>query len=115
MRGRVDGTPQALPLKKTLSVFFEHRRDVIRRRTEYDLDEANDRRHVLQGLKVALDNLDRIIELIRKSRTREAASDGLTTAFALTPIQARAILDMPLGRLAALERQKILDELRAVE
>jgi DNA gyrase subunit A len=115
MLGLVDGTPQTLPLKKALSVFIEHRKDVIRRRTEYDLDEANDRRHVLQGLKVALDNLDRIIEIIRKSRTREAASDGLVAAFDLTPIQARAILDMPLGRLAALERQKILDELREVE
>jgi DNA gyrase subunit A len=115
MLGLVDGTPQTLPLKKALSVFIEHRKDVIRRRTEYDLDEANERRHVLQGLKVALDNLDRIIEIIRKSRTREAASDGLVAAFDLTPVQARAILDMPLGRLAALERQKILDELRDVE
>src|SRR5919199_962580 len=115
MLGLVDGTPQTLPLKKALSVFIEHRKDVIRRRTEYDLDEANDRRHVLQGLKVALDNLDRIIEIIRKARPREAASDGLVAAFDLTPIQARAILDMPLGRLAALERQKILDELREVE
>src|SRR5438874_96923 len=71
MLGLVDGTPQTLPLKKALSVFIEHRKDVIRRRTEYDLDEANDRRHVLQGLKVALDNLDRIIAIIRKSRSEE--------------------------------------------
>jgi DNA gyrase subunit A len=115
MLGLVDNAPHTLPLKKALSVFIEHRKDVIRRRTEYDLDEANDRRHILQGLKVALDNLDRVIAIIRKSKTREAATEGLTAAFDLSVIQARAILDMPLGRLAALERQKIVDELREVE
>ncbi len=115
MLGLVDGAPHTLPLKRALAVFIEHRREVIRRRTEFDLDEANDRRHILQGLKVALNNLDRVIEIIRKSRSREAATEGLVAAFNLTAIQARAILDMPLGRLAALERQKILDELREVE
>ena len=115
MLGLVDGAPHTLPLKKALSVFIEHRKEVIRRRTEYDLDEANDRRHILQGLKAALDNLDRVIAIIRKSRTRESATESLAADLDLSVIQARAILDMPLGRLAGLERQKIVDELREVE
>jgi len=115
MLGLVDGAPQTLPLKRALAVFIDHRKDVIRRRTEFDLDEANDRLHVLQGLKIAIDNLDQVIKVIRASRTREAATEGLVAALDLSVIQARAILDMPLGRLASLEQQKIVDELREVE
>ena len=115
MLGLVDNAPHMLPLKRALSVFIDHRKDVIRRRTEFDLDEANDRRHVLQGLKVAIDNLDRVIAIIRQSKNRDAASEGLVAALDLSVIQARAILDMPLGRLASLEQQRILDELREVE
>ena len=115
MLGLVDGAPQTLPLKRALAVFIEHRKDVIRRRTEFDLDEANDRLHVLQGLKIAIDNLDAVIGVIRAARTRDAATEGLVAAFDLSVIQARAILDMPLGRLASLEQQKIVDELREVE
>ncbi len=114
MIGLIDDRPQVLPLKKTLSVFIEHRRHVITRRTEFDLDEANDRRHILEGLKVALDNLDAVIALIRAAKTTDQAATGLIEQFGLTQVQARAILDMQLRRLASLERQKILDELAAV-
>jgi len=114
MLGLVDGAPQTLPLKRALAVFIDHRKDVIRRRTEFDLDEANDRLHVLQGLKIAIDNLDEVIRVIRASKNRDAATEGLVSSLDLTVIQARAILDMPLGRLAALEQQKIVDELREV-
>ncbi len=115
MLGLADGAPHTLPLKRSLTLFIEHRKEVIRRRTEFDLAEANDRRHILLGLRIALDNLDKVIAVIRASTTREAATEGLTATFDLSVIQARAILDMPLGRLASLERQRILDELAAVE
>jgi DNA gyrase subunit A len=115
MLGLVDDRPHILPLKKALAAFIEHRRHVITRRTEFDLDEANDRRHVLEGLKIALDNLDKVIALIRAAKTTDEAMAGLCERFGLTQVQARAILDTQLRRLASLERQKILDELVAVQ
>ncbi len=115
MLGLVDGAPHTLPLKRALTEFIAHRKEVIRLRTEYDLDEANDRKHVLEGLKIAIDNLDEVIRIIRASRNRDAATEGLIASLSMTQIQARAVLDTPLGRLAALEIQKIIDELREVE
>ena len=106
--------PRVLPLKKALQYYIGHREEVIRRRTEYDLERARARAHILEGLKIALDNLDAIIETIRSSRTRDSARNNLRQNFKLSEAQANAILEMQLGRLAALERKKIEDEYRDV-
>ena len=110
----VDGEPRVLPLKRMLALFLEHRLDVIRRRSEYELRRARHRQHVLEGLRVALDHIDAIIETIRRSDDGAAARDNLMTRFGLSEIQAQAILDMQLRRLAALERRKIEDEYQEV-
>src|SRR6185436_7730157 len=89
---------------------IDWRREVVRRRTEFDLEKAKDRAHILEGLKIALDNLDEVIRTIRESASAEAAFQTLQERFTLSEIQARAILDMQLRRLAALERQQIIDE-----
>src|SRR5437773_2681293 len=107
----VGGRPKVLNLLELVESFVEFRREVVRRRTEFDLEAAEARYHVLEGLKIALDHLDEVIKLIRGSKTVPEARDGLATQFALTAIQAQAILDMQLQRLTGLERQKILDEL----
>src|SRR5262245_26893673 len=107
MLSLVDGRPQTLPLKATLEQYVEHRRIVVRRRTEFELAEAEKRAHILEGLKIALDHLDEVIALIRKSPDTDAARAGLMKTFGLSEIQANAILDMRLGRLVALEREKI--------
>ncbi|MBK9710985.1 MAG: DNA gyrase subunit A [Kouleothrix sp.] len=104
--------PRVLTLKRMLQEHIDHRREVIRRRTQFDLEKARARAHVLEGLKIALDNLDAIITTIRNSRTRDSARNNLISNFKLTEIQASAILDLALGRLAALERKKIEDEYR---
>src|SRR5262249_23535872 len=91
--------------------FVQFRRDVVRRRTEFELKKAEARYHILEGLKIALDHLDAVIKLIRGSKTVPEARGGLVTGFGLSEIQAQAILDMQLQRLTGLERQKILDEL----
>ncbi len=106
--------PRVLTLKRVLHEHIEHRREVIRRRTEFDLERARARAHILEGLKIALDNLDEIIRTIRESATVEIARDTLMRRFALSDIQAQAILDMQLRRLAALERKKIEDEYNEV-
>jgi DNA gyrase subunit A len=106
--------PRVLTLKRALQEYVEHRREVIRRRTEHDLAKARARAHILEGLKIALDNLDEVIRTIRESRTAESARNNLIRNFSLTEIQAQAILDMQLRRLAALERKKIEDEYREV-
>lgn len=106
----VDGTPHTLSLKQILIEYVRHRQKVIIRRTIFDLTEAKRRSHILEGLKIALDNLDAVISTIRKSRTQEAAKENLIKKFGLTEIQATAILDMQLKRLAALEREKIENE-----
>lgn len=106
----VDGQPRVLSLKRALSIHIEHRRDVTTRRIQFDLEKARRRAHILEGLRIALANLDAIIVLIRASNDVEEARAGLMGRFNLTQIQAQAILDMQLRRLAALERQKIEDE-----
>jgi len=106
--------PRVLPLKKVLQYYIDHRREVIRRRTEYELDKARRRAHILEGLKIALDHLDEVIQTIRESRTRDSARNNLMRNFKLSEEQANAILEMQLGRLAALERKKIEDEYREV-
>ncbi|MBN2471788.1 MAG: DNA gyrase subunit A [Anaerolineae bacterium] len=110
MLALVDNEPRTLSLKQALRVFLEHRLDVIRRRSEFDLARARERAHILEGLIIALDNLDEVIDTIRRSRTTETARANLRKTFGLTEIQAQAILDMQLRRLAGLERKKIQDE-----
>ena len=111
----VDGVPQTLALKEMLEYFIAHRKEVVTRRTKYDLRIAEAREHILIGLKKALDHLDEIIALIRKSKTVDDARNGLMTKFKFSEIQAQAILDLRLQKLAALERQKIEDELKEVQ
>ena len=106
----VDGTPHTLNLKQILVEYIKHRQRVIIRRTIYELTEAKRRAHILEGLKIALDNLDAVIKTIRSSKTQEDAKSNLIKKFGLTEIQATAILDMQLRRLAALEREKIEKE-----
>src|SRR5439155_14627260 len=107
----VGGRPKVLNLLQLVESFVEFRRDVVRRRTEFELKKAEARYHILEGLKIALDRLDAVIKLIRGAKTVPEARDGLMAGFGLTQIQAQAILDMQLQRLTGLERQKILDEL----
>ena len=110
MLALVDGQPQTLPLKQVLQHHIDWRREVVRRRTEFDLGRARDRAHILEGLKIALDHLDAVIKTIRESADVDAARQNLMSRFELTEIQANAILEMQLRRLAALERKKIEDE-----
>lgn len=107
----VGGRPKVLNLLELVESFVEFRREIVRRRTEFELKKAEARYHILEGVKIALDHLDAVIALIRASKTVPEARDGLMGAFGLTQIQAQAILDMQLQRLTGLERQKILDEL----
>src|SRR5512143_3134167 len=107
----VDQRPRVLNLLEACELFLEFRRDVVRRRTAYELQKAEARAHVLEGYVIALDHLDEVIALIRASRTPEIAKTGLVARFALTDIQADEILKLQLQRLTGLERQKILDEL----
>ncbi len=109
------GQPRILDLKSMLERFVAHRRDVVTRRTRYELKQARAREHILLGLQIALDHIDEIIELIKKAGDREAARLGLMERFALSELQAKAILEMQLQRLTGLERQKILDELAEVQ
>ncbi|HET9555365.1 MAG TPA: DNA gyrase subunit A [Anaeromyxobacteraceae bacterium] len=109
------GQPRILNLKEVLERFVAHRRDVVTRRTRYELKQARAREHILLGLQIALDHIDEIIELIKKAGDREVARVGLMERFALSELQARAILEMQLQRLTGLERQKILDELAEVQ
>ena len=110
----VGGRPRYLSLVEALEHFIEFRREVVRRRTEFELRKAEARAHILEGLKIALDRLDAVITLIRESKSPAEARDGLMASFGLSQIQAQAILDMQLQRLTGLERQKILDELTEV-
>ena len=114
MLALVNNEPRTLPLKKALILFIQHRQEVITRRIQFDLNKAKHRAHILEGLKIALDNLDAVIETIRNSPDVEAAKERLIDRFSLSEIQAQAILDMQLRRLAALERQKIDDEYKQV-
>ncbi len=111
----VDGVPQTLSLKVMLEEYVKHRVEVVRRRTEYDLRKAQDREHILLGLKKALDHIDAIIKLIRASKDVPTAHAALMKEFKFSAIQAQAILDMRLQKLAGLERKKIEDELKEVQ
>ena len=110
MLALVDGQPRVISLKEALQQFIDFRREVITRRSKFELKEARARAHILEGLRIALDAIDRVIATIRKSETAEVARKNLMAGFGLTQIQAQAILDMQLRRLANLERKKILDE-----
>src|SRR6186997_1765533 len=107
----VGARPKILTLPEFIDNFIEFRREIVRRRTEFELRKAEARAHILEGLKIALDHLDDVIRLIRGSKNPAEAREGLVTQFKLSPLQAQAILDMQLQRLTGLERQKILDEL----
>ena len=110
----VKNRPQVLNLKQILENFVLHRKEIVIRRTRYELNKAEARAHILEGLKIALDNLDAVVKLIRESKTPQEAKDRLMEAFGLTAIQAQAILDMRLQRLTGLERDKIVEEYEAV-
>jgi DNA gyrase subunit A len=106
----VNGRPEMLNLKDMVKHFVEHRHDVVVRRTEYELRQAEKRAHVLEGLLIAIDNLDAVIKLIRASATVDEAKSGLMTEFKLSDVQAKAILEMRLQKLTGLERDKIKSE-----
>jgi len=110
MLALVNGRPQVLSLRQVLSHYLEHQKEVITRRTRFDLRKAEDRAHILEGLKVALDHIDEVVELIRSSKNVDQARQGLMERFKLTEKQAQAILDMRLQRLTALEREKVDEE-----
>ncbi len=110
----VDNQPRVLPLPDLLNEFVKFRKEVVTRRTAYDLKKARERAHILEGLKIALDNLDAVIKLIRASKSPQDAKAGLMKSFKLSEIQSQAILDMRLQRLTALERDKIIEEYKGV-
>lgn len=110
----VDGRPKVLNLKELIECFISHRKEVVTRRTRYDLRKAQEREHILVGLKIALDNIDEVIRIIRQSADTETARNGLMEAFELSEIQAQAILDMRLQKLTSLETKKIVEELEEV-
>jgi DNA gyrase subunit A len=114
MLALVDGEPRMLSLKQALRVFLDHRLEVVRRRTEFDLARAQEREHILVGLKIALTNLDDVIQMIRTAKDAEQAHKRLMQRLKLSELQAQAILDMPLKRLSSLERRKIDQEYKAV-
>jgi DNA gyrase subunit A len=115
MLALVDGQPQLLPLKRLLVEFLDYRQIVLTRRTQFELDKARARAHILEGLVIALDHLDAVIQTIRRAESREAARPQLMANFGLSEIQARAILEMQLGQLANLERQRILEEYEEIK
>lgn len=110
MLALVRNQPKVLTLKETIAQFIDHRKEVITRRIQFELAKAEARLHILEGLKIALDNIDEVIKLIRKSQSPQIAKEGLITKLSLSDVQAQAILDMRLQRLTALETDKILDE-----
>lgn len=110
MLSLVNGVPKVLNLKEMLYYYVEHQKDVVTRRTKFELNKAEARAHILEGLRIALDNIDAVISLIRASKTAQEAKNGLIEKFGLTDVQAQAILDMRLQRLTGLEREKIEDE-----
>jgi DNA gyrase subunit A len=114
MLALVNNRPEVLNLKQILHYFLEHRREVVIRRTAYELRKAEERAHILEGLKIALDNLDTVIALIRRSQSPDEARAGLIRQFSLSDIQANAILDMRLQRLTQLERAKLIEEYQEV-
>ena len=114
MLALVNGASKVLTLKEMMQHFIKHRMDVLIRRTKYDLDTAERRAHILEGYVIALDNIDAVIETIKKSKDVETAKNNLIKKFKLSEIQAKAILDMRLQRLTGLERKKIEDEYKEI-
>ncbi len=110
----VNNRPQLFTLKEMLEHFILHRKEMVIRRTRYDLKKAEERAHILEGLKIALENLDAAVALIRESKTSKDAKDRLVEVFSLTPVQAQAILDMRLHRLTGLEQEKIIEEYQSL-
>ena len=110
----VNGQPKVINLKEALTCYIDFRSEVITRRSQFELGKARDRAHILEGFRIALDNLDQVVSIIRRAETVESARANLMTAFTWSQIQAQAILDMPLRRLARLEREKITEEYVAV-
>jgi DNA gyrase subunit A len=110
----VNGQPKVINLKEALTSYIDFRFEVITRRSQFELDKAKDRAHILEGFRIALNNLEQVIKIIRQSQTVESARANLMAAFTLSQIQAQAILDMPLRRLAKLEQDKITEEYAAV-
>jgi DNA gyrase subunit A len=110
----VDGQPKLINLKEALTSYIDFRFQVITRRSQFDLDKAKDRAHILEGFRIALNNMEQVIKVIRQSQTVESARADLMAAFTLSQIQAQAILDMPLRRLAKLEQDKVTEEYAAV-
>lgn len=111
----VDGVPRLLSLKKILEYYLEHRQEIVTRRTRYELEQARNRAHILEGLLIALDNLDEVINIIRRSRRVDTARQNLRRRFKLSELQAQAILDMPLKRLVSLERNKLEEEYKGLQ
>ena len=107
MLALVDGVPRVLPLRDFLGAYLEHQKEIVTRRAQFLLRQARERAHLVEGLRIALNNLDRIIALIRGSANAEEAREGLIQEFDLSEKQARAILEMRLQRLTALERHKL--------
>jgi len=110
----VNNRPEVLTLKEILEYFILHRKDIIVKRTRFDLKKAEARAHILEGLKIAIDNIDAVISLIKSSKSPGDAKNGLISKFGMTPVQAQAVLDMRLQRLTGLEREKIIEEYNAV-
>jgi DNA gyrase subunit A len=110
MLALVNGVPKVLPLRDVIKHYIEHRNDVIRRRTQFDLDAAEKRAHILEGYVIALDNIDEVIQVIKKSKDTDTAQKNLVKRFGLSEIQAKSILEMRLQRLTGLERTKIENE-----
>jgi len=108
--GIVDGVPKTLNLREILQLYLTHREEVIRRRTQFELERAQKRAHIIEGLKIALDNIDEVVEVIKASKDTQTAKERLMKRFGLTEVQAQAILDMKLARLTGLERGKLEDE-----
>lgn len=111
----VDNQPKTLTLREVLHYYLEHQKEIVTRRTQFDLEKAEARAHILEGLRIALDHIDEVIKLIRASRTTEIARTGLMTEFGLSEKQAQAILDMRLQRLTGLEREKIEEEYKELQ
>jgi DNA gyrase subunit A len=111
----VDGVPSLLSLPQLLVEYLKHRHEIVVRRATFELRKAKERLHILEGLRIAVDNIDRVVQIIRKSRSVDAARDALMSEFELSEAQAKAILDMRLARLTGLERQKLIDEIKALQ
>lgn len=110
-----NGRPRLFSLKEALVAFLDHRKDVVTKRTVYDLRKAREREHILDGLKIALDNIDAVVDFLKKAKDAKTAKEGLQEKFALSAIQAQAVLDMRLQRLTALETQKLIEEINEIK